>query len=76
MGKALVAAVAILCAAVFAASAGAYGGGATHDTWQVAVSSNCNSPSLCGGGFGGFWGWVEFDRFGDGTITGDGELTG
>jgi len=76
MGKALVSAAAILCAAVFAASAGAYGGGATHDTWQIGLSSNCNNPSLCGDGFGGFWGWVEFDRFADGTITGDGQLTG
>ena len=25
---------------------------------------------------GGFWGWVEFDRFADGSITGDGEFAG
>ena len=63
-------------AAVFAASAGAYGGGASHDTWQIAISQNCNNMSLCGGGGGGFWGWVEFDRWSDGTITGDAQLTG
>src|SRR5262249_51562156 len=26
-------------------------------------------------GLGGFWGWVEFDRFADGTITGDAQFT-
>src|SRR5215468_2494250 len=55
----------------------AYGGGAGHDTWQVGISGNCNNPSFCGAdGLGGFWGWVEFDRFTDGTITGDAQLTG
>ena len=29
-------------------SAGAYGGGASHDTWQVGLSFNCNSPAYCG----------------------------
>lgn len=67
---------ALALAAVFAASAGAYGGGASHDTWQIAISTNCDNPTLCGGGGGGFWGWVEFDRYSDGTITGDGQLTG
>ena len=66
---------AVALAAGFASSAGAYGGGATHDTWQIGISSNCNGPA-CGGGGGGFWGWVEFDRFSDGTITGDAQLTG
>jgi hypothetical protein len=57
----------------FATSAGAYGGGASHDTWQVGVSFNCDNPTICGaqGGTGGFWGWVEFDRWSDGSITGD-----
>ena len=82
MRRSLVGVAALACAAalaaVFAASAGAYGGGASHDTWQIAISSNCNNPdpSVCGGGGGGFWGWVEFDRFSDGTITGDAQLTG
>jgi len=66
----------VVLAAVFAASAGAYGGGASHDTWQIAISSNCDNLSLCGGGGGGFWGWVEFDRWSDGSITGDAQLTG
>ena len=70
-----VAAIVVL-AAGFAASASAYGGGATHDTWQIAISTNCDNPTLCGGGGGGFWGWVEFDRFADGTITGDAQLAG
>ena len=75
----LVAAAAV--AAGFAASAGAYGGGASHDTWQIAISSNCDNPTLCvdPNGLpsqGGFWGWVEFDRWSDGSITGDAQLTG
>lgn len=69
-------AVAAALAAGFASSARAYGGGASHDTWQIGLSFNCDNPSLCGGGGGGFWGWVEFDRFSDGTITGDAQLTG
>jgi hypothetical protein len=60
----------------FASPAGAYGGGAGHDMWQVGISGNCNNPSFCGPELGGFWGWVEFDRFADGTITGDAQLTG
>ena len=72
----------VLVAAVAAAlalstsPAGAYGGGATHDMWQVGISGNCNNPSFCGAELGGFWGWVEFDRFADGTITGDAQITG
>jgi hypothetical protein len=72
-------AVAAALAAGFASSAGAYGGGASHDTWQIGLSGNCNNPasSFCQNPetgspeLGGFWGWVEFDRFADGTITGD-----
>jgi len=45
----------------FAAPAGAYGGGAGHDMWQIGVSFNCNNPSFCGAELGGFWGWAEFD---------------
>jgi hypothetical protein len=71
-------------AAGFAASAGAYGGGASHDTWQVGLSFNCNNPSssFCQNPetgspeLGGFWGWIEFDRFANGTITGDEQVTG
>jgi hypothetical protein len=66
----------VLAAAVFASSAAAYGGGASHDTWQVGLSFNCNNPSFCGNDLGGFWGWVEFDRWSDGSITGDAQLTG
>jgi hypothetical protein len=28
------------------------------------------------GELGGFWGWAEFDRFSDGSITGDAEFAG
>jgi len=66
----------VVLGAVFAASAGAYGGGASHDTWQVGQSFNCNNPSFCGNDLGGFWGWVEFDRYADGSITGDAEFAG
>jgi len=82
MLAALAAAAAL--AAGLASSAGAYGGGATHDTWQVGLSFNCNNPNyfMCLNPdtgqpeLGGFWGWVEFDRFADGTITGDAQVTG
>jgi hypothetical protein len=49
---ALVAAAAL--AAGFASSAGAYGGGADHDMWQVGLSFNCNNPDFCGDETGGF----------------------
>jgi hypothetical protein len=70
--------------AAFASSASAYGGGASHDTWQIGLSFNCNNlsypdcqnPETGLSELGGFWGWVEFDRFAAGTITGDAELTG
>jgi len=66
--------VAVLALSV--SPANAYGGGASHDMWQVGISGNCNNPSFCGDELGGFWGWVEFDRFADGTITGDAQTTG
>jgi hypothetical protein len=72
---AALAAAAVLAVGV-ASPARAYGGGARHDTWQVGISGNCNNPSFCGEELGGFWGWVEFDRFADGSITGDAQLTG
>jgi hypothetical protein len=75
-GRSLVLVAALAAAAVFASSAGAYGGGASHDMWQVGFSGNCNNPSFCGKELGGFWGWVGFDRFADGTITGDAESAG
>jgi hypothetical protein len=63
--------------AVAAPPAGAYGGGAHHDTWQVAISANCNKPAVCGDELGGFWGWAEFDRSADGATTwGDAEFAG
>jgi hypothetical protein len=71
---ALIAAAAV--SAGFATSASAYGGGASHDTWQIGLSFNCDSPTLCAGQQGGFWGWVEFDRWADGSITGDAQLAG
>jgi hypothetical protein len=72
-------AAAAVLAVGFASPAGAYGGGANHDMWQVGFSMNCNNPSLplCADlGTGGDWGWVEFDRSADGTQTwGDAQTT-
>lgn len=70
-----VAAIALIAALV--SPVGAYGGGADHDMWQVGLSFNCNNPELCGEHLGGFWGWAEFDRSADGTLTwGDAEVAG
>jgi len=66
---------ALVAVGMSASPAGAYGGGAPHDMWQVGLSFNCNNPDFCGPDLGGFWGWVEFDR--DGTTTwGDASLAG
>jgi hypothetical protein len=66
---AVLAATAVLAAGL-AGSAGAYGGGASHDMWQVGISFNCNNPSVCGDDdLGGFWAWAEFDRSVDQTQT-------
>jgi hypothetical protein len=66
-------------AAVIASPAGAYGGGAAHDMWQIGISFNCTNPTpgFCDqfGGTGGNWGWGEFDRAGT-TTWGDAQLTG
>ena len=67
MLAALAAAAAL--AAGFVSSAGAYGGGASHDMWQIGFSFNCNNPAFCSEGTGGDWGWIEFDRSADGTQT-------
>jgi hypothetical protein len=72
LAAALVGALALT--AGFASSAGAYGGGAGHEMWQIGISFNCNNPSLCGNETGGTWGWGEFDRQGDQT-WGDAQLT-
>jgi len=55
--------------ALTASPANSYGGGADHDTWQVAMSFNCNNPDFCDDELGGFWAWAEFDRSADGTQT-------
>jgi hypothetical protein len=63
--------VAAIVASVFvtASPASGYGGGASHDMWQVGMSFNCNNRDFCADELGGFWGWVEFDRSADGTQT-------
>jgi hypothetical protein len=72
----LVATMALAAVVWTAGPAGAYGGGANHDMWQIGISGNCNNPSFCGDELGGFWGWIEFARFADGTITGDAKTAG
>jgi hypothetical protein len=72
----LVAILALAALGATAAPAGAYGGGASHDMWQIGISGNCNNPSFCGEELGGFWGWIEFDRSADGSITGDAKTAG
>jgi len=75
LAASLAAALSLMTATV--GPAGAYGGGADHDMWQVGISFNCNNPDFCDGELGGFWGWAEFDRSVDGTVTwGDGEFAG
>ena len=40
--------------------------------WQIGLSFNCNDPSLCLNppfGVGGLWGWIEFDKGGQGDAT-------
>ncbi len=48
--------------------------------WQIAISGNCNNPSLCAATFGtgGFWVWAEFDsdNTGDVTVTDCSHLVG
>jgi hypothetical protein len=72
----LIAMLALAALGATAAPAGAYGGGANHDMWQVGLSFNCNNPDFCDAELGGFWGWFEFDRSADGTQTwGDAQAT-
>src|SRR2546429_7963666 len=82
MVAALAAAAAL--AAGFASSAGAYGGGASHDTWQIGLSLNCKNPAAAvfqkpGTGppeLGGFWGRGGVGRLGRGGVTGGGQGEG
>jgi hypothetical protein len=79
MRRLLILLACVVVAGGLSASAGAYGGGASHDMWQIGISGNCDNSSsdFCLNSetgqpeLGGFWGWIEFDRFADGTITGD-----
>jgi hypothetical protein len=36
----------------------------------------CQDPQTGLPSLGGFWGWIEFDQWSNGSITGDAELTG
>ena len=71
------AASAVLGLSVTAAPAYAdYGGGATHDTWQIELSVNCNNAALCDQMQGGQWVWGELDMAPGATVgTGDAQLT-
>ena len=62
----------------FAAPAQAYGGAGSMGVYQVGLSFNCDKGD-CGGGYGGFWGWAEFDSPANDPTTGtdgDAQLTG
>ena len=61
--------LAVCLVALSAPAASAYGRLAQY---QIGISQNCNNPSFCGSGTGGFWGWIEFDS--DNTV--DAQLTG
>lgn len=70
---ALSALLALSLAAVTVPTVAAYGNsGGAHQTYQIAISSNCNNTAICGAELGGFWGWAVL--YGDGT--GEAELTG
>src|SRR6266516_4575806 len=58
-----------------APAAHAYGKAALY---QIAISSNCNNPSICGSELGGFWGLAEFDsdNTADAEFAGCGHLQG
>jgi len=46
--------------------------------WQVGISGNCTKGD-CGGSYGGFWGWAEFDSPANDPnagVGGDGQFTG
>src|SRR6266571_2335894 len=62
----LVPAVGLLVAATMAFSAPAANAYGPAAVYQIGISENCNNPSLCGGGGGGFWGWAEVDN--DNTV--------
>jgi hypothetical protein len=61
-----------------AAPAQAYGGAGAMGIYQVGLSFNCDKGD-CGGGYGGFWGWLEFDSPANDPTAGtggDAELAG
>jgi len=64
---AMVAVMAIGAAAPVAADYGNSGGNV--QLYQATASMNCNNPSLCPQGLGGFWAWAEFNA--DGTFSGE-----
>ena len=91
MKKALVALVLVAAVAAlaggFSSQARAYGGDGKMGVYQVGFSFNCDKASAsaspaCGGadgGFGGFWGWFEFDSSTNNPNAGyggDGQTTG
>lgn len=70
--------LALSVAAVAAPTVAAYGNAhGAHQTYQIAVSSNCNNTAICGDQLGGFWGWAVLysDGTGEAELTGCGHLT-
>lgn len=56
----------------------AYGNAGHMDVYQIAVSFNCDNPTICGSrNLGGFWGWAELDHnLTTGAHTGDAQFAG
>src|SRR2546428_10871029 len=69
--------MALAAVASTAAPAAAYGGGATHDMWQVGQFGECHNPRDYGSDPGGFWGGGRFDRLTASVVApGGGERRG
>jgi hypothetical protein len=73
--------VALVLTAVIAASFTAGTAKAEYGplaVYQIAISQNCNNPTVCGPDLGGFWGWAVFNSDGtaDAELTGCGHLQG
>jgi hypothetical protein len=71
--RVVVATLAVATVALVARVTPAFADYQSHPLYQIAISANCNNPSVCGADqLGGFWGWAVFNT--DGTA--DAEFTG
>jgi hypothetical protein len=68
----------LMISGLAAAPAHAYGGNGSVGVYQVGLSFNCNKGD-CGGSYGGFWGWWQFNsptNDPNAGTSGNGEATG